>query len=203
MEPKGAEPANSANLFGHRWEMVPWIMPGGGTLEGATSTPQWYAVRTRSNHEAVAAGRIAAKGLQAYLPELVVPSRRRDRKRTVTRPLFPGYFFVHLIFSSPNRIDVLRAPGVLAILGSSGGPVPVPEWQVRSIRIALASREPVQVMLGLVPGNRVRIVAGPFTGMEGVIVTAPDGEHTMVIAVELLNRSLSVKLSSYDVEIVE
>jgi transcription termination/antitermination protein NusG len=178
-------------------------MPEGGNLGAVTSTPQWYAVRTRSNHEAVAVGRIASKGLQAYLPELTVPSKRRDRKRTITRPLFPGYFFVHLIFSSPKRIEVLRAPGVLAILGSGGGPVPVPEWQVRSIRIALASQRPVQVMLGLFPGNRVRVVAGPFTGMEGVIVTAPDGQHTMVIAVELLNRSLAVKLSTYDIELVE
>ncbi|MBI4508431.1 MAG: UpxY family transcription antiterminator [Deltaproteobacteria bacterium] len=155
---------------------------------------RWYAVWTRSNHEDVAASHLKAVGLRTFLPTVELPSRRRDRKVTLTRPVFPGYLFVRSRLQAEQRLAILRAPGVVSLLGSSLGPQSVPDWQIRSIEIALASRHPVEVLLNLVSGRLVRIVEGALAGMEGVVVVSPSGNSRVAVSLELLGRSLVVNV---------
>lgn len=153
----------------------------------------WFAVRTRSNHERVATESLLAKGVDAYLPTLLMRSRRRDRRAVVSRPLFAGYFFARFSVSHPDRVEVLKAPGVLHLVGFGGRPSAVPDWQVESVRIALESKNRVDLVLGIAPGEPVRVVAGPLAGARGVVLKRR-GADKLVISIELLGRGLSVDL---------
>lgn len=128
-----------------------------------------------------------------------MPSRRRDRRIAPFRaPVFPGYFFVRSDLARDDRLRILRAPGVVTILGADHQPTPVPDRQIESLRIALASRHPIEVLFGVVPGQLVRVTAGPLAGVEGVVLSGPDGHDQLVISVDMLGRSLKFKLSSWD-----
>jgi len=181
------------------------ILPGSeppdpGPRPLVEAAPPWFAVRTRSNHERVAVQRLLAKGVEAYLPTLLVRSRRRDRKAVIARPLFPGYFFARVHLDHPDRIEVVKAPGVMHFVGFAGGPVSVPEWQVESIRRALESEQSPELLWKLVRGQRVKVMAGALAGAQGVVVAHEEGSHRLVISIDLLGRSLSVKVSPRDLE---
>jgi hypothetical protein len=46
--------------------------------------PAWYAIYTRSRHEAKIDGCLAKKGIVSFLPRMTVPSRRRDRHQMIS-----------------------------------------------------------------------------------------------------------------------
>ena len=48
-------------------------------------------------------------------------------------------------------------------------------------------------------GQRVRIRGGSMDGVEGVLLSA-DGDRTLIISVDAIQRSLAVKVEGYDVE---
>jgi transcription antitermination factor NusG len=48
-------------------------------------------------------------------------------------------------------------------------------------------------------GQRVRIRSGALNGMEGVLVSR-NGDRTLVISVDAIQRSLAVRVEGYDVE---
>lgn len=166
---------------------------------GPTACARWYAVWTRANHESAATDALLGQNINAFLPAVRVPSRRRDRCREIARPLFPGYFFVKTALAHEERVAIRKAPGVVSILGSAVGPVPVPEWQVSSVQLLLTSRRPLQVLFNLIPGKRVRIAAGPLAGVEGVFVAERAGGRRLVVSVELLGRSVALELASDEV----
>jgi len=48
-------------------------------------------------------------------------------------------------------------------------------------------------------GQRVRIRGGALEGLEGILVSR-NGNHTLVISVDALQRSLAVRVEGYEVE---
>ncbi|MEE8209751.1 MAG: shikimate kinase, partial [bacterium] len=52
---------------------------------------QWYALRTMSRHEQKVTDRLLGKDFHAFLPTIEAWSRRKDRRKRITRPMFPGY----------------------------------------------------------------------------------------------------------------
>ncbi len=172
----------------------------GPRLVAEPASAPWFAVRTRSNHERIAVQRLLAKGVDAYLPTLLVRSRRRDRRAVIARPLFPGYFFARFQLDHADRVEVLKAPGVMHLVGFGGGPVSVPEWQVESVRCALESNQSPELLWKLVRGQRVKVVAGALAGAQGVVMADARGSHRLVISIDLLGRSLSVAVSPAELE---
>ncbi|MGA1844043.1 MAG: transcription termination/antitermination protein NusG [bacterium] len=161
---------------------------------------KWYAVHTSSRHEDMVHMRLAAKEIPVFLPKIEKWSTRKDRKKRIRVPLFNGYLFINVHLDKYTWLHVLKTPGVARIVGNQNEPVPIPDEQIDSIRILLNN----DVMLNPFPylkiGQRVRIVNGPLTGVEGILVKTDPGKNKLVVSVDLLQRSLSVELNSIDVE---
>jgi len=56
----------------------------------------WYAVHTRSRHEDRVYLGLLQKTFHVFLPKLEVWSKRKDRRKKIMIPMFPGYLFVEL-----------------------------------------------------------------------------------------------------------
>ncbi len=56
----------------------------------------WYAVHTRSRHESKVCDGLSLKSINAFLPKIEAWSRRKDRRKKIQLPMFPGYLFVQL-----------------------------------------------------------------------------------------------------------
>ncbi|HZQ69650.1 MAG TPA: UpxY family transcription antiterminator [Terriglobales bacterium] len=159
----------------------------------------WYAVQTRSRHEKKVAEDIQEKGIQSFLPLVIRVHKWSDRQKQVQLPLFPGYVFVHTTSAAPDRISVLRTPGVAGFVGSSGKGTPIPEKQIEDIRLILDRNVPFEDYPFLEISQRVRIRGGSLDGVEGTLV-AKNSDQSLVVSIDLIKRSILVRVSGYELE---
>ena len=162
--------------------------------------PAWYVIHTRSRHEVKVELALQQKGLEIFLPRLIVASRRRDRRLLLKVPLFPGYLFVHSRLTSPTFHEIIRLSGVVRLLGVNGRPKPVPAEKVESIKAIVAVDRPYYAWPMLQRGMQVRISEGPLTGVVGIILSRRDRKRRLVVAVDLFQRSVAVELEEEAVE---
>lgn len=163
----------------------------------------WYIIHTRSRHEVMVEAGLARKGLETFLPRIVVRSRRRDRLKMLEAPLFPGYLFVNADLNDWTHYHIIRTQGVVRILGINGQCTPVPEYTVTSLLTLVNSGQPIFPWSKLTPGKHVRVVEGPLRGAIGVILRNKQGKRRLLVSVELLGRSVCAELAEESVEIYE
>jgi transcription antitermination factor NusG len=161
--------------------------------------PEWYAVHTRSQHEKSVVSYLQGEGITTFLPLVTEVHRWSDRRKLVELPLFSCYAFVHMPFVPELWAKVLRVSGVLSFVGVRGQGVPIPEKQMESIRTLLATNAPCTLCPFLKVGQHVRIRGGALEGIEGILVER-NGDRTVVISVEPIQRSIAVRIDDYQVE---
>ena len=165
----------------------------------AASQPQWYAIHTRSQHEKAVVSHLKSEGIETFLPLVSEIHRWSDRRKVVEVPLFSCYAFVNLCLVPEMWAKVVRVSGVLRFVGTRGEGVPIPENQVESIRALLSGKLPYSVYPFLKVGQRVRVRGGALDGVEGILI-ARNGNRTLVISVEPIQRSLAVSIDGYQVQ---
>jgi transcriptional antiterminator NusG len=161
----------------------------------------WYAIQTRSRHEKMVAQQLQGQGIITFLPLSTQVREWSDRQKRVEFPLFPGYAFVRLVYSPEERMRVLRTEGVVNFVGTGGQGIAIPDKQIEYVQTLLANKIPFENYPFLKAGQRVRIRSGALNGTEGILVRQ-DADHMLVISVELIQRSLSIRLQGYEVEAV-
>jgi transcription elongation factor/antiterminator RfaH len=160
----------------------------------------WYAVQTRARNEKVVCERLQEQGLDTFLPLVTEVRRWSDRKKKVELPLFSCYVFVRLTFSSTDeRMRVYRTSGVFRIVSMRGEAVPIPDEQIDALRTVVTQQVPWLAHPFLKIGQRVRIRGGSLEGVEGVLLSR-NGDRTLIISVDAIQRSLAVSVEGYDVE---
>jgi transcription antitermination factor NusG len=163
--------------------------------------PQWYAIHTRSQHEKSVTAQLQDQGITTFLPLVTELHRWSDRRKLVRLPLFSCYTFLHMHFVPELWAKVLRVSGVLSFVGVRGQGVPIPEKQMDSIRTLLASNASYTLCPFLKVGQHVRIRGGVLDGIEGILVSR-NGDRTLVISVEPIQRSIAVRIDDYQVEAI-
>jgi transcription antitermination factor NusG len=126
-----------------------------------------------------------------FLPSCKVRRRWTDRAKETELPLFPGYVFCRL--DSANRLPVLMATGVLGIVGVGKTPQPIEEREIEAVRVVIKSGMAARPWPFIHQGDKVQVEQGPLRGVEGVVVSADDGEQ-LVVSVSLLQRSIAVQM---------
>ena len=161
----------------------------------------WYAVHLRSNQEQRTAAFLEDRDVPLFLPTYKSRSIRRDRTVTLTKPLFTGYVFVHIDHNSDKRVQVLKAPGTVRIVGFGNKPTPVPDETIESIRILVGDSGTAVRPHPLVRvGRPVVVVDGPFAGAVGILHETKDRRPKLVVEVEFLGRAVAVPISPDQVQ---
>ena len=165
------------------------------------ASPGWYAIWTRSNFEQLVSEQLAAKGFELFLPKATIRGRRAGVPKSVDVPLFPGYLFVHHALDKTTHVEILKTRGVVRLLGDSpDSATPVADSQIRDIQRLVASGVPVFPYKVPAVGDRVRIIAGPLAGVQGVFLRERLDKGLLVVSVNLLQRSVAVEVDFSDVE---
>lgn len=160
----------------------------------------WYAVQTRARNEKVISERLQEQGLTTFLPLVSEVRRWSDRKKTIELPLFSCYVFVKLVASNNDeRMRVYRTNGVFRIVSMRGEAIPIPDEQIDALRTVVTQQVPWVEHPFLKIGQRVRIRGGSLEGVEGVLLSR-NGDRTLIISVDAIQRSLAVRVEGYDVE---
>jgi transcription antitermination factor NusG len=161
----------------------------------------WYAVQTRARHEKTIVERLREQGVPTFLPLISEVHRWSDRRKTVELPLFSCYIFVRLASTNEDRMRVCRTNGVFGIVGTSGEGTPIPDEQIEAVRTLVTQQLPWSTHPFLKIGQRVRIRGGSMDGVEGILL-ARNGDRTLIVSVDVIQRSLAVRIEGYDVEAV-
>lgn len=165
------------------------------TESKSSGHPHWYALWTHSHCEQLVRGQLDARGFEVFLPTIGVWSWRAGVKHRIRRPLFPGYLFVRDELSGARYVEVLKARGLVGVLGGQdGGPGEIPDNEIDAIRALVNSELPASPYPYLQTGQRVRITDGPLTGVEGILVDRRAGKGLLVLSVNLFRRSIAVEV---------
>ncbi|MFB3925259.1 MAG: transcription termination/antitermination protein NusG [Syntrophales bacterium] len=161
----------------------------------------WYAVHTRSRHEDTVYKGLVLKSFHTFLPKMEVWSKRKDRRKKIMVPVFPGYLFVEFEQDNQTRLNILTTPGVVRILGKRNGgePIPVPESQIASIQRLVESKIEMQRIQYPGIGDKAQIIDGPFRGIEGIVMKTDLKKDLFVVSIDILQRSVAIKLEGFQI----
>jgi transcription antitermination factor NusG len=176
---------------------TPWQNAAPLPVVGA-QPESWYALLTRPKHEKLVSERLAERGVETFLPLVSEVHRWSDRKKVVQLPLFSCYVFAKFVANRSDCLRVLRVNGVLQLVGSRGEGTPIPNEQIDAVRTLVGSSLPWNAYPFLKIGQRVRIRGGALDGVQGILLSRA-GNSTLVISVDLIQRSLAVRVEGYQV----
>lgn len=165
----------------------------------APASQVWFAVHTRSKCEKKVATQLGERRINCFLPTVKEVRLWSDRRKVIDQPLFPGYVFVHIPAEDRTRVTVLRTNGVAGFVGIQGHGIPIPDAEIENIQVLLSSKVPFEPYPFLTVGQKVRIRGGYLDGVEGILA-AKNSDQSVVISVDLIQRSLAVRVSGFDLE---
>lgn len=168
-------------------------------LGAVVNEPRWYAIHTRARHEKAVTAQLQRTGVTTFLPLIRQTHRWSDRQKTIQCVLFDCYTFVCLESYPQKYLHVVKTHGVVGFVGIRGVGLPIPDKEIEDIRALLANDIPCTPYPFLRTGRRVRIRGGCMDGLEGILV-AKNSDQSLVVSVEMIQRSLAVRIDGYDVE---
>ena len=175
---------------------------------------RWYVVNTYSGHENRVKDnlekRLETMGIQDSLFRIIVAEEpeieiKIGKQVEKMRNMFPGYVFVEMKMTDEAWYVVRNTPGVTGFIGSSGGgakPFPVSPDEMESILRRMGQSDK-KVVVNFEIGDTVRILNGPFSGMEGRVSYMNDQTQTASVLTMLFGRETPTDINYNDLQKVE
>jgi transcription antitermination factor NusG len=135
--------------------------------------------------------------IEHLLPLYTSRRQWKDRKVSLSMPLFSGYLFVRLCVR--ERLRVLEVPGVAGLVGIGSQPVPLADEEIRAIQGCMNPGSSIVPHPYLRVGNRARVRSGPFQGIEGIVVRT-NNETRLVISFSLIQSSVTLEIDQIELE---
>ena len=172
---------------------------------------RWYVVNTYSGHENRVKDnlekRVESMGIQDSLfrvlvaeePEIEIKNGKEVEKM---KNIFPGYVFVEMKMTDEAWYVVRNTPGVTGFIGSSGGgakPFPVSPDEIESILRRMGQSDK-KVVVDFTIGDNVRILNGPFAGMEGRVNEMNDQTQIASVMTLLFGRETPTDINYNDLQ---
>jgi transcription antitermination factor NusG len=130
----------------------------------------WYAVYVRSRYEKKVYRLFSEKEVECFLPLAETWRQWSDRRKKVSEPLFRGYVFVRCNMKM-DHARVLDTDGVVKFVGINRIPSVIAEKDIEWIKMLVREPDMLGSVVASMPaGQRVQVIAGPFSGLEGVVV---------------------------------
>ena len=170
----------------------------------------WYVLRVTYQREIAASKYLDEIGVKNYVPTVRV--RKTNEKGVTigwkTDPLIHNYIFINDSYNNvltikQGKLDYLRFVMGKDDNGVNSVPQYVPDKQMEDfIRVVQArGSKPVDLDIDLRQGERVRVLTGPFEGLEGVFVGVDNRhEKRVVVRIEGIAAHASPALKSSEVE---
>lgn len=151
---------------------------------------RWYVLHVKPRTEKKAEEWLKIFRLWHYLPIYEKVTRVQRRKVVRRIPVFPGYVFACM--NGDERLKMLRTQLVVRIID-----VPRQRELIHQLRqVAKAGKRGAEMRTveKFAVGDLVRVVQGPFYGIEGYI-KRDDGKATIVLNVEILGQAVAVSIT--------
>jgi transcriptional antiterminator RfaH len=156
---------------------------------------EWHLIRTKAGKERKVRERLDSEVAELFLPLLKTRTRRREKLVDLIVPLFPGYLFGQFDVQSQYR-RVRYTPGIREVLSAGGELLVVPRKIIEDLKNRCAGG-PIEIpQQPLICGERVRVVEGPFRGLDAVLEGyLPGNERVRILLSSLSNAGPRVVLA--------
>ncbi|MBN1326921.1 MAG: transcription termination/antitermination factor NusG [Candidatus Cloacimonetes bacterium] len=172
---------------------------------------KWYVVHTYASHEfkiqeAIVKG-IKGTELEDKIGQVLIPTQKtfhiRDGKKVEReKKLFNSYIIIEADLTPEVYSFIVGLPGVTNFLGTGKKPQPLSDYEInRLLGIADREKEPGK-NYEFIPGDMVRITAGPFSDFDGVVDKISEKEQKLTIKVTVFGRVTPVEVKTDQVEII-
>lgn len=165
------------------------------SLDGQRS-PSWYVVLCKPRQEAIAYENLLRQGFEVYLPRMLVRQRRKGGWVDAIQVLFPRYLFVRADRFRQSTASIRSTRGAVSLVRFGIEPAVVPDHVIESImaREDAATGLHVHVLPEMHVGDKVRLLDGHFSGLEGVFERS-DGVERAILLIEVLGKASRVHVS--------
>jgi transcriptional antiterminator RfaH len=164
-------------------------------------TLQWYVLRSKPNKEDVLYKQVMLRKFEVFYPrQAYTPVNPRAQK---TRPYFAGYMFVHINLQETGHSLFQWMPYSAGLVNFDGEPAVIPSGIMQNLikGIETVIQGTADPSKGLMPGNLLKVIRGPFAGYEAVFDTRLSGSDRIRILLNLAKgNQISVELSTLQVE---
>jgi len=190
------------------------------------SKKQWYVVKVQSGREDTIREAIERKvrkeGLEAYFGQIKIPVEKvtevkldksgKKVTRTRERRLYAGYIFAEVEYNDRILYLFRETSGVGGFVGEHPGqperpPTPMSEREIQRILGGAVpgaeDAKPSDVPpppKGLNVGDHVRVVDGPFNGMDAVVKAIHADQAKVIAEVMIFGRPVNVDFEYYQIE---
>ncbi len=168
----------------------------------------WYVVHCYSGYENKVRHnleqRIESMGMKDKIFDVIIPTEdeievKDGKRRTIERRVFPGYILVNMILSEESWYVVRNTPGVTGFVGMGNQPTALRPEEVAQILKRMEAEAP-RIKVAFKPGERVRIVDGPFNDFRGTVSDIDMERAKVRVMVNFFGRDTPVELDFLQVE---
>jgi len=168
----------------------------------------WYVIHCYSGYESKVKHnleqRIETMDMRDKIFQVVVPTEdeievRDGKRRTIERRVFPGYILVQMLLDDDSWYAVRNTPGVTGFVGMGNRPTPLRPEEVQKILQRMEAEAP-KIKVTFKPGEKVRIIDGPFNEFIGVVDEIDMERAKVRVLVSFFGRETPVELDFLQVE---
>lgn len=171
----------------------PLLAPGADAVAQVAGT--WWIAHTKARCEKALAWDLLKQRVAYFLPMVERVKFSGGRKRRMLMPLFPSYLF---FAGSPQvRADAFRTDRVANVIPVTDQARLVTE--LSGVELALAANAELDLYPFAAVGRRCRVIAGPFMGIEGIVVERKERAR-LVLQVSMLGQGAALEI---DLDLLE
>lgn len=179
------------------------VSAANGTDDREACPKFWIAVCTRPRSEKKAAKEIATHDIETYVPTQTILKQWSDRKKKVECVVIPMIVFAKI--TQKDVLEVRKQPLVIKILTLPGQkePARIPDNQVSRLKFMLDESDEAVVFeqAEFKKLDKVRVVRGSLSGLEGEIIRTNDGQARLVVSIDILGGA-TVTINPIDLEMI-
>jgi len=155
----------------------------------------WWVAHTKSRREKALAALLRREHVGYFLPLVAKPYRNNGRTRWSVIPLFSGYVFFR--GARIERYKALQTGHIARVIEVAEQERLIRE--LRQIEKVVLMDAPLEPFPFAKVGERVRIVDGPFEGLEGIIERRK-GSDRLILSVDVITQAVALEIDADRVE---
>lgn len=163
------------------------VLPTDVIGRSVACSKRWLVAIVRVCHEKKTSERLTKMGIENFLPIQQEVHQWSDRRKVVDRVLLPMMIFVHVDPHEQKEVLTLSAISRYMVLRGESTPAVIPDQQMLRFKFMLDySDETISMSTSpLAPGEKIRVIKGPLTGLEGELVNV-NGKSKVAVRLTML-----------------
>ena len=143
---------------------------------------RWFLAYTAPHREVTGQTHLGRQGFRSFLPRYLKTVRHARKLREVNAPLFPRYLFVALNLERDRWRSVNSTTGITTLFMMDDRPVPARPGIVETLIQSADASGRLRFSDPLEPGQKIRLVAGPFAQALGILARLDNAGRVEVLA---------------------